>query len=157
VPLAFYTPDIFERYFVRRFRNAENDLTSRERKSLEKHGTRLEALKEGRLRPQTEEERHFLSVCDGVDKPIKVYERAWIKYQSLCASEPVAEESRREKFRHSAEYAERLQSRLSASKHDEVLLSQQVSDDKRLKKCTACGGAVYDCWKCNGRGWTEIR
>jgi uncharacterized protein YifE (UPF0438 family) len=152
MPIAIYPKHIFKEYFVKRFKYSEEDLSARERKSLEKNGTRLQALKEGRLKPQTEDERHFLLVCDGQVEPVKVFERAWIKYHSLRIVEEQLEKANREQFMTSAKYREYLNSRLSGlSNADEE--EAPPNSNETMKKCPACGGTVYDCWKCNGQGW----
>ena len=149
---AIYPGHIFKEYFVKRFRHSEEDLSARERKSLEKNGTRLEALKEGRLKPQTEDERHFLLVCDGQEKPVKVFERAWIKYHRLRIVEEQLEKASKEQFMASDKYREYLNSRLSVFPHT-ADSDAPPNSSETMKKCPACGGTVYECWKCNGQGW----
>jgi uncharacterized protein YifE (UPF0438 family) len=154
MPIAIYPEHVFKEYFVKRFKYSEEDLSARERKSLEKNGTRLEALKESRLKPQTEDERHFLLVCDGQAKPVKVFERAWVKYHGLRIVEEQLEKASKEQFMASDKYREYLNSRLSGLPHTDD--SEAPSDSNAtMKKCPACGGIVYDCWKCNGQGWIK--
>jgi uncharacterized protein YifE (UPF0438 family) len=151
---AIYPEHVFKEYFVRRFKYSEEDLSARERKSLEKNGTRLEALKEGRLKPQTEDERHFLLVCLGQATPVKIFERAWVKYHTLRNVEEKLEKANREQFITSAKYREYLNSRLSGLPHEDNMVEPSDSD-VTMKKCPACGGTVYECWKCNGQGWVR--
>jgi uncharacterized protein YifE (UPF0438 family) len=149
---AIYPAHLLKEYFVRRFKYSEEDLSARERKSLEKLGTRLEALKEGRLKPQTEDERHFVLVCHGQATPVKIFEQAWVKYHTLRNIEEQLEKANREQFVTSEKYREYLNSRLSGLPHEDNML--EPSDrDVTMKKCPACGGTVYECWKCNGQGW----
>jgi uncharacterized protein YifE (UPF0438 family) len=166
IPIYLKHKRIFDKYFVKRFRNAEDDLTSRERKSLEKHGTRLEALKNGTLHPQTEDERHFLAVCCGAAKSVKIYERAWLKYQYLLKEERELENLRLEQFKNSPEYNERIQSMFRGDVNhisEEVRAnssSEQSNLDEDHKKCPSCRGAGmkgdgFNCDRCNGRGYIK--
>ncbi len=101
--------NIFAPFYVKSFKHTDDDLSKREKKSLERNGTRLWALAHGTLAPQTEDEKHFLKVVVGSAKPRKVYERAWLKYHLLKKEE---EEIKKAKHKQdSPKYKEYLRSR----------------------------------------------
>ena len=51
-----------------------------ELEELEKHGHKLQALAEGKMKPITVEERLFVKVCNGQSTPLSPMETAWVKY-----------------------------------------------------------------------------
>lgn len=52
---------------------------------LEKYGAWLSALEAGQIDPITEEQRRFLDVCRGSQKPISATEIAWYNYKKVAS------------------------------------------------------------------------
>ena len=57
-----------------------NLFDSREMAILNKYGSFLLALQDGAIKPETSNDKHFVSVCRGQATPKNEYERIWKKY-----------------------------------------------------------------------------
>lgn len=62
------------------------DFTLAEVQLIEQYGVALQEISAGKREPQTEDEIHFKSVCDGEQPPNNSIEKAWMKYQDKVLS-----------------------------------------------------------------------
>lgn len=62
------------------------DFTLAEVNIIEQYGIALSELSSGKREPQTEDEQHFVDVCNQGATPINAVEKAWLKYQNKILS-----------------------------------------------------------------------
>ena len=77
------------KYFPRGFRRS-GEFTRAEAQILEDCGVALRALMTGEKQPETEAEKHFMSVVSGEIEPETPVEKAWIKYMKYISQPRLA-------------------------------------------------------------------
>jgi uncharacterized protein YifE (UPF0438 family) len=101
-----------EKFQVENLRYTKIRLTGRERKLLEKHGTRLQAFADGSARSTSDEYLHFMKVHSREADAKTPKEHAWLKYQSMLENNIHLREASRQERIQSPERDEYIRSRL---------------------------------------------
>lgn len=130
------------------------------RKLLEKRGYILKGLADCSIQPKNDVEKHFVEMCRGNVEPQNMYEEAWSHYITLVKEEEHIITAHKEEIRNSPEFRDHNDSlffgdenRVGEDFHP-TEIQNHPSDNSQFKKCPICGGAaIYDCWKCDGRGY----
>ena len=71
---------------VTKFLDQLSFLTEQEKIKLNKDLKELEDLDDGRVQPKTDDHKHFVRVCRGLDYPKLDFEKTYSKYKSLASS-----------------------------------------------------------------------
>ena len=151
-----------ERFTRKKLKHTNYNLTREQKKILRRDGNLLWALMHGMETPSTEGERHFVEMCKGNVSPNNDIEVAWKSYLTTLEEEETLHAEWLEQKRQVAAAQHPIESLYvgegtyildSDSANENV--SQSNSGNDKLIKCSACGGTVYDCWKCSGRGWVD--
>jgi uncharacterized protein YifE (UPF0438 family) len=152
-------PEKFER---KKLKHTHYNSTSEQEKILRRYGNHLWALMHEMEKPATEGEKHFIEMCKGNVEPNNEIEIAWKSYLSTIEEDEALHAEWLEQKRQIAAAKHPLES-LYVGEESRVLGSAPVDESTTqpnsgtddLVKCPACGGTVYDCWRCSGRGWIE--
>lgn len=80
----------FDNKFFPRGFGRSGEFTRKEAEILEKCGVALKALMTGEKQPETEAEKHFMSVVSGEIEPETPVERTWIKYMRYISQPRLA-------------------------------------------------------------------
>jgi uncharacterized protein YifE (UPF0438 family) len=104
--------DLREKFQIETFRYTKIRLTRKERKLLEKYGTRLQAFAAGAARSTSDDYVHFIKVHSRKAAPETPKERAWLKYQAIREDNTRLREAYRQERIKSPERDEYIRSRL---------------------------------------------
>lgn len=77
------------------FRFTRHGLTDEQLAIIMKFGSWLMALDEELIAPQTDAQRHFVSVCRGEEYATTDYEHIWLKYKRAVIAEEAEDRGRR--------------------------------------------------------------
>lgn len=93
--LLKYPSIISDKFFVPDFKYVR-DMRDIDKRFLEQYGTKLKALEDGSLLPQTDDERHFVAVCAGEEKPRTRAAKVWRKFRLRQKKEKIEKDSFRD-------------------------------------------------------------
>jgi predicted RNA-binding protein with RPS1 domain len=123
-----------------------------ERKLLDKHIDFYKSLDSGSRVPETEEQKHFVEVCQRQKEPKTVHEKAYIKFKKEVKEVSIGAK----KVRMAPKKVRMAPKKVRMAPKKVKNNTSQIKG--RLVTCSICGGDGFAgrCFKCLGSGWVRV-